>query len=321
VTRGDAAARAARESLTWRYDQDGMLVISARLAPERGQRVVSALEHLQHLAAEQDRTPPPAGPPDSSAEDTPADHGRRRQHDHGRDDEDATRPGCTRAQALARMADLARAHADKPVDPADGCQVVIHLRQTDAPDHADHADHAEGQPPCHLHDGPALHPATARQATCEGATRITIRHRGDGTPLDAGRATRKVPAALRRAVLDRARGRCQHPGCARKAWLEIHHVTHWLDGGRTDYANLCVLCWAHHTSHHHGNYQITHDTTAPGHFRFHRPDGAPIPHAPPPARLTGDITDCHTARITPRAIQPLRRDPLHLHYATSVMLT
>jgi hypothetical protein len=172
-----------------------------------------------------------------------------------------------------------------------------------------------------LHDGPALHPATARQAACEGATRIGMRHRSDGTPLDAGRTTRKVPAALRRAVLDRARGRCQYPGCSRRAWLEIHHVIHWLDGGRTDYANLCALCWIHHTSHHHGKFHITHDTTAPGHFRFHRADGAPIPPAPQPPRLTGDITSCHTAAITPDVIQPAHRDPLHLHYAASVMLT
>jgi hypothetical protein len=77
--RPDAAARAAQEKLTWRYDHDGTVVITARLAPERGQRVLSALEHLQHLAAEQDRTPPPAGP-DSSAEAAAG-----RGHDHGRD--------------------------------------------------------------------------------------------------------------------------------------------------------------------------------------------------------------------------------------------
>jgi HNH endonuclease len=101
----------------------------------------------------------------------------------------------------------------------------------------------------------------------------------------------------------------------------IHHVQHWLDGGPTNYANLCLLCWRHHTSHHHGNYHITHDHTAPGHFPFHRPDTAPIPHAPPPPPLTGDITGCHTASITPDTIQPDRHDPLNLHYAASVMPT
>jgi hypothetical protein len=44
-------------------------------APEHGQRVVSALELLQRLAADQDRAPAPAGPAQSSAEATPAGHG------------------------------------------------------------------------------------------------------------------------------------------------------------------------------------------------------------------------------------------------------
>jgi hypothetical protein len=89
ASRADAGARAARESLSWHYDHDGMLVFSARLAPEGGQRVVSVIEDIQHLAAE---------------------------HDHGRDVEDAAPPGCTAVEALARMADLALAHADKPRD-------------------------------------------------------------------------------------------------------------------------------------------------------------------------------------------------------------
>jgi len=82
-----------------------------------------------------------------------------------------------------------------------------------------------------------------------------------------------------------------------------------------------VLCSTHHTSHHTGAYQIGHDTTVPGHFSFHRPDRTPIPHAPRPPRLSGDITASHPAHITAHTIQPARYDPLHLHYATSVMVT
>jgi hypothetical protein len=205
ATRGDAAARGAREKLSWRHDEDGMLVLTARLAPEHGQRVVSALELLQRLAAAEDRDQPPEGQSDSPAEDIPGhehnggghDHGRGGGHDHG-DDEDPARPGCTPAQALVRMADLARAHADKPVDLAEAHQVVIHLHQTEPSDQPEPGDQAEpsGQPeasdqpeagdqaeqPCHLHDGPALHPDTVRQATCEGAIHIRMRHRSDGTP-------------------------------------------------------------------------------------------------------------------------------------------
>jgi hypothetical protein len=36
ATRADAAARVAREKLTWRYDDDGTVVLTARLLPSAG---------------------------------------------------------------------------------------------------------------------------------------------------------------------------------------------------------------------------------------------------------------------------------------------
>jgi hypothetical protein len=283
--RAESADRVAQEKLTWRYQDDGMLVMVLRLAPERGQRVLSAIEQFQHAAAERER--------ESSAEDSRA-------------DERPVKPGCGPLEAFLRLIDVAREYGDKPVDAGDIHQVVV---QVD-----------ERGDRCHLHDGPAIHPETLRRMTCEGATRVRFRRDRDGTPLDAGRTTRKVPAALRRAVLDRARGRCQFPGCARKAWLQIHHVKHWLDHGRTDYANLCVLCSHHHTRHHLGGYEVIHDKAAPGHFRFRLPDGTPVEHAPTPPHGSGDIGDQHEANVGPTTIQPTwYGDPLHLDYATSVM--
>jgi hypothetical protein len=65
--------------------------------------------------------------------------------------------------------------------------------------------------------------------------------------LDAGRTRRVVTAAQRRAVVARDQG-CRFPGCDRPpGWCEVHHLKHWLDGGRTDLCDLILLCDHHHT--------------------------------------------------------------------------
>ena len=45
------------------------------------------------------------------------------------------------------------------------------------------------------------------------AALVAQRNGADGEVLDVGRRTRAVPTALRRALLDRDRGQCQFPGC------------------------------------------------------------------------------------------------------------
>jgi hypothetical protein len=106
VTRGEERRRAGREKLTWRYHEDGTVVLVARLAPEHGRRAVAALELLQHAAADQD----------SSAEDN-----RPPGDDGGADDEPAARPGCSPVEAFVRMVDLAHSHTDKPALHNRGC--------------------------------------------------------------------------------------------------------------------------------------------------------------------------------------------------------
>jgi len=40
------------------------------------------------------------------------------------------------------------------------------------------------------------------------------------------------------------------------AWLDVHHMKHWEDGGGTDTANLLCLCQHHHRLHHRGRLGI-----------------------------------------------------------------
>ena len=88
-----------------------------------------------------------------------------------------------------------------------------------------------------------------------------------GVPVSVGRALRIVPERTRRLVLDRDRG-CRFPGCVARAHLEVHHVVHWADGGRTDLDNLVGLCPFHHDAHHRGEFSITGDANVAGGLVF-----------------------------------------------------
>jgi hypothetical protein len=65
-------------------------------------------------------------------------------------------------------------------------------------------------------------------------------------PLDIGRATDTIPPHLRRAVIVRDRT-CRFPGCQQPAAAcDVHHVIWRTRGGRTQLANLVLLCRFHH---------------------------------------------------------------------------
>ncbi len=94
------------------------------------------------------------------------------------------------------------------------------------------------------HAGP-VSPDVARRLACDASVRRVVVGPGS-EPLDVGRRTAVVPAAMRRAVIVRDRG-CRFPGCDRpQSWCDAHHVVHWADGGPTAVQNLLLLCRRHH---------------------------------------------------------------------------
>jgi hypothetical protein len=106
-------------------------------------------------------------------------------------------------------------------------------------------------------------------------------HGPDGSPRDVGRAQRFVTPALRRLLDERDAGCCQFPGCPRRRNLHAHHVRHWFaHGGTTDLANLVLLCGFHHRLVHEHGYRVQRGDDR---WTFVRPDGRPIPNAPPTA--------------------------------------
>ncbi len=79
---------------------------------------------------------------------------------------------------------------------------------------------------------------------------------GKSEVLDVGRASRTATAAQYKALVARDGG-CGVPGCECKpAWCDVHHLVAWIKGGRTDLANLILLCWRHHREYHLGMIEL-----------------------------------------------------------------
>jgi predicted restriction endonuclease len=103
---------------------------------------------------------------------------------------------------------------------------------------------------------------------------------GRSEPLDVGRRTPVVSAAMRRAVIVRDRV-CRFPGCDRPhTWCDAHHVVHWADGGPTAVPNLLLLCRRHHRMvHRRGGFTLE---LFEGRPVFRRPDGSVLEDRAPP---------------------------------------
>jgi hypothetical protein len=242
VTTSEARDIQDYEELTWHWDEDGALVVRARLAPEDGALFLKA------LAASRDRLARSAPEDESGSAEPPEVAAERRP---------------TNVDALVALADNELA---RPVrGGGDRYQVVVHVEQGSL----DGAAEAGG---CVLDEGPALAAETARRLACDAAL-VTLYERA-GEPLSVGRKTRTIPSALRRALLSRDQG-CRFPGCNNRAYLDAHHIHHWARGGETTLANLLLVCRRHHRLVHEGGYTVDHD------LRFHDPWGNEIPPVPP----------------------------------------
>jgi 5-methylcytosine-specific restriction endonuclease McrA len=188
--------------------------------------------------------------------------------------------------------------AAAPAEPGVSAETPGHPAAAAAGDRP--AGHPAHPRRCHLDDGPALSPAAAQAIACH-ATISWMLHDHAGNLLDAGRRHRKPPPALRRAVRERDKGRCQFPGC-RSRRTDIHHIIAWARGGKTRLQDLILLCEAHHVIVHALGYQIT--PASGGGFAFTRPDGQPMPNAPDLPASDGDLAGCHPADITTDTIIP-----------------
>lgn len=96
-------------------------------------------------------------------------------------------------------------------------------------------------------DGWRIPMAIRDRLLCDGVVQPVWER--DGVPFSVGRSRRIVPDRTRRIIEHRDRG-CRVPGCTADRFVEVHHIVHWLNGGRTDTWNLISLCPRHHRLHH-----------------------------------------------------------------------
>jgi hypothetical protein len=95
---------------------------------------------------------------------------------------------------------------------------------------------------CHVQDGPAISVSTAQMIACTAAL-SWMRHGDAGEILALGRRRRRPSSAIRRAARERDHGRCRYPGCESRR-VDLHHIQHWVNGGRTDLDHAIYVCFA-----------------------------------------------------------------------------
>jgi hypothetical protein len=242
------ASHAARE-LNYYHDEDGSLVIRARLPAEEGAVV------LQAINAAMDAQRP--GEDDDAANDVTAVTSK-----------DENRFAQRRADALTTMAETTLRHGPAALSSAERYQVVVHVTaETLAEGEAGRSE---------LECGQRLAPDTARRIACDSSL-LRITDDAVGNPLDIGRKTRAVPPAMQRALRSRDGG-CRFPGCTHGRFVDAHHIRHWANGGETSLDNLALLCRRHHRLVHEGGFGV--ERTADGALKFTRPDGRVIAEHP-----------------------------------------
>jgi 5-methylcytosine-specific restriction endonuclease McrA len=241
-------------------EEDGTVVLRGRLAPEVGALLLRALAAARATLYQASRN-------------------SLTQTNHS---EEAPTLAQQQADALALIAESALHHGLDPGAPGERYQVVVHVDATVLAD-ADHPGQSV------LEDGTRVSAETSQRLACE-ASRVVMRQDADGRLLEVGARTRTIPPALRRALHHRDRG-CRFPGCGVPLG-EGHHVRHWAQGGPTTLSNLTLLCRRHHRAVHEEGYRV--DRQPDGALRFRRPDGRPLPDAPPPPAVPAD--PAHTLR-------------------------
>jgi len=226
-------------------------------------------------------------------------------------EEDGSLSGTFRLPPLAGavLLQALRAACDDLAGPAGDPRGDV---SAETPARGDPADPAR----CHVEDGSALSVSTAQMLSCTAAL-SWMRH-DRGAVLALGRRRRKPNAAIRRAARERDNCRCRFPGCESRR-VDLHHIQHWINGGRTDLENLISLCAYHHKLVHDRGYLIAAPPPGGGAVAFYRPDGSPLPSSPLLPEPDGPIDQAHDADITPDTIiPPWYGEHLDLDYAIYV---
>ncbi|MEV7132521.1 DUF222 domain-containing protein [Arthrobacter sp. NPDC093128] len=179
-------------------------------------------------------------------------------------------------------------------------------------------------------------PSMARRLVADGASSFhrVLTDPGTGAPLEIGRTSYRIPAAMRQWLRLRD-GKCPFPGCNNQSLdTEADHVLAWRDGGATGISNLGQPCRKHHRLRHTTGWTPTGASrdappgwVAPSGRRYAsesydwEPPWMPYPITGPPglphhAEGTEHVTDAdlpqgtHQARGADLPVDPLSLDQL-----------
>jgi hypothetical protein len=133
-------------------------------------------------------------------------------------------------------------------------------------------------------DGSPVPTAIRDHLTCGGSLAPVLTE--GAHPVSVGRTQRTPPERTRRLVLQRDKA-CRVPWCGARRHLDVHHLDHWADGGRTDYDRLIALCSRCHRAHHHGELGISGNPLEPDGLIFTDAQGRVItgqPRSLPPTQ-------------------------------------
>lgn len=168
-------------------------------------------------------------------------------------------PAQARADALVELARRALDRGELPEQSGERPHLAVTVDLASLRDVA-------GAPPAELDWTGPIPAETARRIACDaGVSRVLMA--GKGQVLDVGRATRIVPAAVRKALAVRDGG-CRFPGCHRPPpFTDAHHIISWLDGGVTALDNLILLCRFHHRWVHERRWHIRLDRSGDAEIR------------------------------------------------------
>ena len=266
-------------------DEDGMVVVRGRLAPEAGAALLRALD----AGVEQLYGPWRHGKP-ALAGQQGAEEAAKAEAVAAVEVAEALSAEQRRADALGLVAESALAAGLDPGSRGDRYQVVVHV------DAEVLAPGGEGGSSW-LADGTRVPAETSRRLACDSA-RVVMRHAADGRVLDVGRRTRAISPALRRALEHRDSG-CRFPGCSLR-FCDAHHVKAWAEGGATRLDNTVLLCRRHHRTVHEGGFSM--ELAPDGEARFYRPDGRPLLAAPALPLPAGEPVTALAARLADHGV-------------------
>jgi len=261
-------------------DQEGMVVIEARLSPEDGAVVLQAIEAArQALRAERAaRRSDTGASSESEAEpDVSAETCDGREHADAEDvsaethsEESPDEPAgydwaAGRADGFVEVcrSTLTKGLATSDKEPA--VSVMLHVDEQVLANPS-----AEG---CsYIEEVGGISPHTARRLACDAGI-FPLMYRLDGQ-VEAQGKTRSIPGRMRQAILARDQG-CRWPGCPQHRFVDVHHIVFWSNGGKTTPSNLVSLCKFHHRLVHEGGYRLEMDSS--GRVQAWTPDGIEIP--------------------------------------------